>query len=517
MAAVAPVLTARVQSGYLVTSWTSTNQHAFKVSITKVVGGRLEDEPSYGTEARKGQFASELERDGTPQAHLITGSSEQRIRWDGRRYSSGRVCNGDYEVRMYYINDQGERSTTDSARVRVDGYQCTDPSVGTLDNRDGELPAPTITMPTEGQTINASNVLLVWTIPDDYAQVEYKAAVYPEDRIDPETNNTLGPPLYGTIRSEAHRDSHIRAHWAVGGTDRATFSDTSNNANNQICDGDYVVRLRYRDGLGNESLPAVRRFKVTGVPCDPPDATPEEPTAPTIPTDTGGMLTIKRIRPYRTGIGYPIDTSRNDFIEWYPVFGSGRPQAEYEMWRVVSRIQVGPPGNRQGVRRTETWYWNATTQRWQSTSVRNASAIPQAILVGGAPSTAQFNATKDRYFFSNAWYRNDDSEGPFSTSRVALSVRAYDDQGNMTANTTSSIIDILPFSLLDAPSPMTVTQTAPATPGTPQRPHINMTSRYAGRGNEPSAAKISVYKKNADGSRGDLIQGTIQLDRKSVV
>ena len=98
--------------------------------------------------------------------------------------------------------------------------------------------------------------------------------------------------MYGSIKAENQRNDPVRSHWVPGGNKSVTFSDDSPTANQQICTGSYVARVRYEDGLGARSAAGVIRFKVSQVDCPDPEPTPDEGDAPAIPAGTNGIVRL---------------------------------------------------------------------------------------------------------------------------------------------------------------------------------------------------------------------------------
>ena len=177
MAAPPPVLTVTQADGIVTTEWTSTNQKAFKISVTRVRNGRLEPEPTYGTERYNGHFQDHIDETGDPQAHLITSDGDFVI-WDGQGEASGTICNGTWEIRMYYIDQDDERSPTVSRRITVRNVPCPAEPAADDEEEQGELPAPTLSLPAARGANNdhpAINVVLTWTVPSGETQAFYKA------------------------------------------------------------------------------------------------------------------------------------------------------------------------------------------------------------------------------------------------------------------------------------------------------------------------------------------------------
>ena len=260
MAAPAPVLTVTQADGVVTTEWTSTNQKAFKISVTKVRNGRLESEPTYGTERWNGHFQDHIRRTGDPQAHLIYSADADIVIWDGIGEASGTICNGTWEIRMYYINQDDERSPTVSQRITVSGVPCPGEPASDDEVEQGELPAPVLSLPS-AQGIGQQPSRYQCGTDLDGTRCQRKPntrRVFTGRRMWTTTTNLWrgARPVYGSIREESQRDDPVRSHWVPGGRKSITFSDTSPNGNARICDGSYVARVRYR---GRAGRPVSRR------------------------------------------------------------------------------------------------------------------------------------------------------------------------------------------------------------------------------------------------------------------
>ena len=276
MAAVAPTIRVEFRAGYLITTWSATDQRSYKLSVTRTpyFSGKP---PEYGTERQRGDF------EDTGSAHLIHNSSHRGLVWGRSSGTSGRVCTGTYVVRMYYINTRNERSiTVQSDPISVTGIACPEPETDRDDPAPGELPAPTITAPTEGQVIAGENVRAAWTVPTGQPgvhQSDFIIAIYHPDDVRAD-DEPLRAATYGTIQNVAQAENWQSAIWVPGNAREITFTDqgASRETNDKVCNSpagrSWVMRLRYRNAQGTRSAAAVRKFMVTGVPCPAPRSHP---------------------------------------------------------------------------------------------------------------------------------------------------------------------------------------------------------------------------------------------------
>ena len=480
MVAPAVTLTAVVENGLVVTRWTgAVNQRDFKVSVTRMphtCGGRKT--PTYGTEHFKGQFLRQ------PQAHLIQGSDLDELTWDGEAETSGKVCNGHWRFCMYYIDDTGDRSPTASAELRVNTIPCpsdTEDETPTEDDQiTGELPAPPNFA--IGQASPGTNVVATWDEPPSpHHQAEFKLAIYDLATTTVDENNVpqcQDCAIAGTIRTEAHRNDPNRAHYAIGGTRRVTFSDTSPTTNQQLCNGNYLARLRYKDANGRRSEAAVARFSVTGIPCPAPEPTPLEPDAPAIPEGQGGVLAITSPS--------LIDTDKNYLLEWNAVFASGLPQGSVKIERDAEE-RSGQTSS------LVTHYWNGTTtgDTFTATDTQVSQRNQNALLRGGAPTTATWDNDKFKYLGRMPeWVNN--------LANAQLRVTAYDTAGNAT-NTAS--LDAGMYGRLEQRNASLAINTTGSFPVA--------TARYTRRqtDNFPVDIKIAVYEWDGT-NEGEIVAGT---------
>ena len=523
MAAVAPTLTATFDSttGLVTTTWTSTDQRDIKISFTRTAP-RRETEPSYGTERYKGQFQDSVDA-GDPQAHLVHGIGPEldELVWDGDGETSGTICTGTWRVAMYYINTRNERSSTATTSVTVSGVPC---AGETEDEEDEDEPAvvaaPTITSPTDTapgvhQVFNGTNVLLTWTVPSDQVQTEYKAAVYRNVDINPNTNEPINDsvrPLYGSIRTEDHRDHSIRSHWVVGGETRITFSDTSYNANAQIPTGTYVVRLRYRNQLGRAgtSAVAVARFEVQNVdPPAPTDVTPDEPDVGITPGSGGNILLDLRKSglvptPQRLGAGNWLgDGLSNLTLFWSVVFESGLPQGSYRVER-RSFYSVSQQPQQQVI---EYFTGETASTIWSSTDQEVDSASQFAVLRGNPPTTTTTDPTRKAQYwwlYQAGLTVTENSETRNYQPFVQFRVTAYDTAGNAVTSDWTTLVNCEgPYPILQV-----VRQLVTVDGRTIQSYEITADNSQGATGVQIEEVKLALYDYQ-NNTEGMILAGTV--------
>ena len=342
-----------------------------------------------------------------------------------------------------------------------------------------------------GQASPGANVLATWDEPPSpHHQAEYKLAIYDLATTTVDENNVpqcSDCAIAGTIRVEAHRNDPNRAHYAIGGIRRVTFSNTSPNANQQICNGSYLARLRYKDANGRRSEAAVARFTVTGVPCPAPEPTPLEPDAPAIPEGQDGVLAITSSN--------LIDTDKNYLLEWNAVFASGLPQGSVKIERDAEE--------RTGQTSTiVTHYWNGSTSGdiFTTTDAAIEYARQNALLRAGAPTSATWANDKLRYLGRMPeWVDN--------LANAQLRVTAYDTAGNAT---NTAVLDAGMYGRLEernASLAINISGTFPVA-----------TARYTRRqtDNFPVRIKIAVYEWDGT-TEGDIVAGTIRERGMSIL
>ena len=518
MVATAPVLTVTQADGIVTTEWTSVNQKAFKISVTRVRGGRLEAEPTYGTERWNGHFADHIRRTGDPQAHLIYSDTADIVIWDGLGEASGTICNGTWEIRLYYINQNDERSATVSERITVSGVPCPGEPATDDETEQGELPAPVLSLPSALGTNNSHpgiNVVLTWTVPGGNTQAEYKASIYRAQDV-----NSLNEPLdgvkpvYGSIREESQRDDPVRSHWVPGGTKSITFSDTSPNGNAQICSGAYVARVRYEDGQDARSAAGSIRFEVSAITCPAPLPTPDEADAPAITPGTAGTIRLTpdpRWSPtYARSNGWDIPAYENLLLRWSVVFASGLPQARVTIQRQVTAIVRNASGTEVS-RSTVAHYWNgnSTGTIWQTAPTSVARGANYVSLKGNAPA----NSTRAGNWLQYWWGQNG------AANRWQNSAPASP-TGNYTIYTNIQFL----ISVLDSAGNRVVSdwfvfqpQSFPAFTLTRQaharllRFRMTLSDVTIGSSNRITEFKVAVYKRNDDGTQGEIVAGTTRF------
>lgn len=435
MAAVAPVLTLTQVGGFLITRWTSTDQVEAKIAIYR--GGSRGQRPDYGTVRYRGQS---LQATG---AHLIPAINLSRLRWDGNVPTSGRLSNGTYEVRIYYINEDGERSATVSGTITISGVG------GGASRERYPLDPAMFTSPTFNQVFNNTNVVVSWNAIT--GQAGYKVSIYRDDDVDDNYEPYPGvSPVYGTIRPGLRNDP-VRSHWAVGSANSVTFSDTSSNANAQIADGNWVARMRWRNSVGEQSKVVVAPFSVTSVKVF------EEPDPETIGAPPQGQ---------GLGVHWLTDqmnarVDRDLVLDWNAVFQSGLDQKSF---RIRRNLSAGPMSGDSYLRLPDSGgiEWTAT-----ATSVNDIESALTRIAASRQGSTA--NPATD-------W-----GDPTWGTHQFFVTATDTDD----TISSESSALTVLPyktFNIINA-----------VTSGADVQPALNATQANQNTNNWMVDYKIAVY------------------------
>ena len=338
-------------------SWSHPSQRGFKIAVYR--GSSRGQPPEYGTIRPDA-------RDLAGGAHTVWNRNTRSVTFRDRLPTSGRVCNGTYEVRMYVVDDtDGLRSNEPSLseRAAISGVPCSS-AVPRYTQ-----PAPRLSSPTRNQVFQGTNVYVAWTIPSPGSQSRIKISIY--RAVDILDNGEPRPgvtPRWGTS-TFAQLSASSRSHWITYGERNITFryslSTVAATTNGAIPVGLWVLRMRYENSVGDQSLAAWVPFEVRGTtPAPPPDfPEPGEPEA----GEGRGVHWLTARRDARADQALELD--------WNAVFASGQEQSAF---RIRRNLSAGPNTG-------DSYY---STGGWTDTNTDAANLIASAATALTVPGLA---------------------------------------------------------------------------------------------------------------------------------